>query len=64
MRPDKGDVSDQPGWKVTGGPVVFDDPYRGEIYDARQEIAGWDESGINDASWDTAVAAPAPGGEW
>lgn len=56
------DIISQPGWKVTGSPVVFDDPYRGEIYDARKEIAGWDKSGINDAPWDAAVTAPAPEG--
>lgn len=50
-------------WKVTGGPIVYDGPHMGEIYDARKEIKDWNISGFNDASWDTVNSAPHPGGE-
>jgi alpha-L-rhamnosidase len=57
------DVVSEPGWKVTGGPVVFDDPYRGEIYDGRKEVPDWDRPGLNEMAWDAAVASAAPGGK-
>eukprot|EP00935_MAST-01C_sp_MAST-1C-sp1_P000230 g230.t1 len=31
-------------WQVTAGPIVFDDSYAGEVYDARLAIAGWSTS--------------------
>jgi len=56
------DLISEPGWRVTGGAVVFDDPYRGELYDGRKEIPDWDKPGLNDRNWDSAVTSPAPGG--
>jgi alpha-L-rhamnosidase len=49
-------------WKVTGGPVVYDCPRRGEIYDARLEQKGWDTSGYNDFKWTPVNYALAPQG--
>jgi alpha-L-rhamnosidase len=57
------DIISEPGWKVTGGPVVFDCPYRGEVIDARRERFGWNKAGFNASSWDSAVSSPAPAGE-
>lgn len=42
-------------WKVfTGGPIVFNDFFVGEIYDARLEksIKGWNTVGFDDSKWD------------
>jgi alpha-L-rhamnosidase len=50
-------------WKVTGGPVVYDGPHMGEIYDATKEIPAWSESGLDDKNWDRVQPAPAPGGQ-
>lgn len=50
-------------WKVTGGPIVYDGPHMGEIYDATKEIIDWNKVGMDDSSWDNAVEAPSPGGE-
>ncbi len=36
-------------------PVVSDSLYDGEAHDARLEIAGWDEPGLDDAEWARAV---------
>lgn len=33
------------GWKATTGPIVFDNIYGGDTYDARFEISGWNEVG-------------------
>ena len=51
------------GWKVTEGPVVRNNIYLGEIYDARREIPGWNRAGFDDTAWTNAVIADEPGGE-
>lgn len=50
-------------WKVTGGPIVYDGPHMGEIYDATKEIKGWNDLGLSDSSWDKVQPAPSPGGK-
>ncbi|MFN8207670.1 MAG: glycoside hydrolase family 78 protein [Bacteroidales bacterium] len=40
-----------PDWKYTFSPITFNHIYDGEHYDARMEIAGWNEPGLNDESW-------------
>jgi len=49
-------------WKTSSGPIVADDLYDGEIYDARQERPGWDRPGYDDYGWDNAQSKPSPGG--
>ena len=46
-------VSD-PSWKTTGGPIVSDSVYDGEVYDSRLEIPGWDQPGFDASRWDPA----------
>ncbi|GAA0626499.1 hypothetical protein GCM10009534_72900 [Kribbella sandramycini] len=48
------------GWKWAEGPIVANDIYHGESYDARRERPGWDTAGYDDSAWSavTAVAAP------
>ena len=50
-------------WKVADGPLVFDDMRRGEIYDARREVAGWSEAAFEDAAWVPASLVPPPKGK-
>lgn len=38
-------------WKESTGPIVFNNIYGGDTYDARYEINGWDNVGYNDQSW-------------
>ena len=39
-------------WRVTGeGPILYDDPFGGETFDARLEPDGWREAGFDDAAW-------------
>ena len=38
-------------WKASTGPIVFDNIYGGDTYDARFELAGWNSSGFNDKKW-------------
>ncbi len=55
-------VSDE-SWKLTtDGPIRANNEYDGEVYDAQMELAGWDRSGFDDASWQAAQTVEAPGG--
>jgi len=38
-------------WKATTGPILFDNVYVGESYDARLEMPGWSKAGFNDSKW-------------
>lgn len=56
------DIVSDLSWKVTGGPIVYDGPHMGELYDATKEIEGWNKPGLNDKLWDNVQPAPSPGG--
>jgi len=43
-------VSD-PTWKCTEGPVLKNNIYLGEVYDARKEKPGWNTAGFDDSDW-------------
>ncbi|GGJ56120.1 glycoside hydrolase family 78 protein [Deinococcus roseus] len=45
-------------WTWSEGPILFDDIYDGERYDARKEQPGWDTPGFNDLDWKTVQAVP------
>ena len=46
-------------WKVSTGPIVFDNIYGGDTYDARYEIPGWNANGYIDNDWQQAeVCSP------
>ena len=47
----------------TQGPVLENNIYAGEIYDARLEIDGWNGSNFNDSSWSSAVNVSGPQGK-
>jgi alpha-L-rhamnosidase len=47
-------------WKATPSPIVFDNVYWGESYDARLEIPGWSEAELDDSTWQAAVEVPSP----
>ena len=38
-------------WQASTGPIVFDNVYGGDTYDARYELPGWNNSGFNAESW-------------
>jgi len=44
-------------WKESTGPIVFNNIYGGDTYDARYEITGWNRVGYNDSSWANAALA-------
>lgn len=47
-------------WRATPSPIVFDNVYWGETYDARLEIADWSQVGCDDSSWQRAVVLEEP----
>ncbi|MBN1939866.1 MAG: family 78 glycoside hydrolase catalytic domain [Candidatus Aminicenantes bacterium] len=55
-------VATGPEWQVREGPVLRNNIYLGEVYDARREIPGWDSPGANETGWTPAVLCPGPPG--
>jgi alpha-L-rhamnosidase len=56
-------VSSDETWKLTTeGPIRANNEYDGEIYDARQEMAGWSRPGFSDAAWQQAQVVEGPAG--
>jgi alpha-L-rhamnosidase len=49
-------------WKFAPGPVIKNNVFLGEVYDARREIEGWNEPGFDDTAWSNAVVGDGPGG--
>lgn len=47
---------------VANGPILANNEYDGEEYDARKELAGWDRPGFNDKAWLKAEFVQEPGG--
>jgi len=58
-------VGTDTSWEATDSPVVENDVYDGERYDARREREGWAEPGDGDDSdgFEGAIRAESPGGE-
>jgi len=55
-------VSDN-SWKYSLSPLVFNDMYGGEDYDARLEQPGWDKHGFDDSQWRSVVVQETPKGK-
>lgn len=50
-------------WKYATGPSQYNNLYTGEIYDAREELPGWNTLAYNDASWQPVLETNSPGGK-
>lgn len=45
-------ISSDASWKVSAdGPIISNNEYDGEEYDATKEMRGWDKPGFNDSKW-------------
>ncbi len=44
-------VGTDPSWKAATGPILMDDIYNGEVYDARLERPGWSRADYDDGDW-------------
>jgi alpha-L-rhamnosidase len=49
-------------WRVLYSPIMKNNVYLGETYDARKEIAGWEKSDFDVSSYKNAVLTSDPGG--
>ncbi|HOZ48047.1 MAG TPA: family 78 glycoside hydrolase catalytic domain [Candidatus Hydrogenedentes bacterium] len=49
-------------WRASTGPIVKNNLFGGEVYDARLEKAGWLEPGYDDSAWAAAAIREDPGG--
>ena len=55
-------ITSNNSWKVHDGPILRNNIYLGEIYDARYEVKGWNEPGLDDGAWNPAsVTEGVPG---
>lgn len=54
-------VSDD-SWRFHEEPVLRNNIFLGEVYDARKEIEGWDKPGLDDKSWNPVAFAPPTSG--
>lgn len=50
-------------WKFSYGPLLKNNVYLGEIYDARREKEGWKMTGFKDNHWSHARESLGPGGQ-
>lgn len=48
-------IATDPSWKAGTGPILYDNVYGGESYDARLEQPGWSRPGYDDAQWQAAM---------
>jgi len=55
-------ISTDGDWRATESPMLENDIYDGEHYDARREQDGWAEPGFDDGDWDEAAVVDEPGG--
>lgn len=39
-------------WRTSRGPIQYSDMIKGEAYDAREELTGWDQPDYDDSSWE------------
>ena len=47
-------IATDESWKTTASPILSSDFMLGENYDARAEVKGWDEPGLDDKAWKNA----------
>ncbi|MDR0757871.1 MAG: glycoside hydrolase family 78 protein, partial [Tannerella sp.] len=47
-------------WKTAEGPILRNNVYLGEHYDARKEPNGWNNAGFDDSNWNSAMKVASP----
>ncbi|ULB33090.1 MULTISPECIES: alpha-L-rhamnosidase [Proteiniphilum] len=56
-------VSDE-SWKITSkGPIIANNEFDGEEYDARLEMSQWNKAGFDDSNWEAVDIMGDPGGK-
>lgn len=57
------EINTDNSWKYNYGPIIRNNVYLGEIYDASQEISNWSTPIYNDKLWKSALVTVGPGGK-
>ena len=52
-------IATDKSWKTSPGPIVRNNIYLGEQYDARREQSGWNRAGFDDTTWASVHASAA-----
>ncbi|HHU97884.1 MAG: family 78 glycoside hydrolase catalytic domain [Bacteroidota bacterium] len=60
---EKVEVGTNENWKFAPGPILKNNVYLGEVYNANHEAEGWDLPGFDDSNWSTAQSSTGPGGK-
>ena len=55
-------ITSDESWKTDTGPILRNNVYLGEVYDARLEQDGWSQPGFDDDGWVPAIKTDGPGG--
>ena len=50
-------------WKYSYGPVIRNNVYLGEVYNASEELEGWNMPGFDDSGWHKPELSAGPGGK-
>ncbi len=53
-------ITTDDSWQATGGPVLRNSVYLGELYDARRDQPSWDRAGFDDGKWTRAKVVREP----
>ena len=56
-------ITSDNSWKVSTGPIVYNQIFTGEIYDARLELDGWAKAGFDESAWNNAKTVKPPTGK-
>ena len=56
------EISTNSEWKYSDGPILKNNVYLGEVYDATKEIEGWNTTTFDDRKWSDAISRKGPGG--
>ena len=56
------EIKSDNSWKFVYGPIIKNNVYIGEVYDAGKEIKDWNKALFNDSQWAAAIVVKGPGG--
>jgi len=60
---EKVEMGTDKNWKFSPSPILKNNVYLGEVYNAKNETEGWDLPGFNDSNWSEAIFSTGPEGE-
>ena len=60
---EKVEMGTDKNWKFSPSPILKNNVYLGEVYNAKNETEGWDLPGFDDSNWSEAIFSTGPEGE-